>query len=102
MADIDMVAAAWKVGLIGLVVVIEQFCGGMATAAQMIFIMRRCHPDHKAAHYAFATAVYSTAQMAIGGYSGHVYENVGPVSYFWIVSALTIPAVLLARFVPKD
>jgi PAT family beta-lactamase induction signal transducer AmpG len=101
MADIDMVAATWKVSLIGLVVVVEQFCGGMATAAQMIFIMRRCHPDHKAAHYAFATAVYSTAQMAVGGYSGHVYENVGPVSYFWIVSALTIPAVVLARFVPK-
>src|SRR5690606_12983814 len=60
---------AW-LGLLcaGSVIVIEQFCGGMATAAQMVFIMRRCQPEHRAAHYAFATAVYSLPQMLVGGY----------------------------------
>jgi PAT family beta-lactamase induction signal transducer AmpG len=82
--------------LVLVTVVIEQLCGGLATAAQMVFIMRRCHPDHKAAHFAFATAVYSAAQMAVGAYSGALYEWVGPVSYFWIVTLLTLPALGLS------
>jgi MFS transporter, PAT family, beta-lactamase induction signal transducer AmpG len=82
--------------LVLVTVVIEQLCGGLATAAQMVFIMRRCHPDHKAAHFAFATAVYSAAQMAVGAYSGALYEWVGPVSYFWIVTLLTLPALALS------
>jgi MFS transporter, PAT family, beta-lactamase induction signal transducer AmpG len=75
---------------------------GSMVAAQMVFIMRRCNPDHKAAHFAFATAIYSAAQMGVGAYSGRLYENVGSVTYFWIVSALTLPAVLLSFLVPKD
>jgi PAT family beta-lactamase induction signal transducer AmpG len=82
--------------LVLVTVVIEQLCGGLATAAQMVFIMRRCHPNHKAAHFAFATAVYSAAQMAVGAYSGALYEWVGPVSYFWIVTLLTLPALALS------
>ena len=102
MADIDMSRALGPLAIVATVIVIEQLCAGMALVAQMIFIMRRCHPDHKAAHYAFATAIYSTFQMAVGGESGTMYEAFGPVNYFWFASALTIPAVLLAIVVPKD
>ncbi len=102
MADIDLAAVWPRLALIASVVVVEQLCGGLATAAQMVFIMRRCHPDHKAAHFAFATAVYSTAQMLVGGESGTVYDAVGPVGYFWIASALALPAIALVRLVPKD
>ncbi len=102
LADLDLARTGGRLLLIGTVVVIEQFCGGLATAAQMVFIMRRCHPDHKAAHFAFATAIYSTAQMIVGGESGTLYDAVGPVAYFWIASALAIPAILLVPFVPKD
>lgn len=84
------------------VVVIEQLSGGLATAAQMVFIMRRCHPDHKAAHFAFATAVYSAAQVAVGAYSGRFYEAVGAVTYFWTVVVLMLPALALSLVVPKD
>lgn len=102
LADLDLAHAVGRLAIITLVVIVEQFCGGLATAAQMVFIMRRCHPDHKAAHFAFATAVYSTAQMLVGGESGTLYDAVGPVAYFWIASALAVPALLLVPFVPKD
>jgi len=82
----------WQVGLI---LVIEQLCGGLATAAQMIFIMRRCHPDHKAAHFAFATAIYSLAQTASGTYSGFLYESQGPIFYFCVASVACLPCLLL-------
>jgi PAT family beta-lactamase induction signal transducer AmpG len=88
--------------LITGIITIEQFMGGMATAAQMIFIMRRCHPDHKAAHFAFATALYSFAQMTSGTYSGVFYEAHGPILYFALTSLACVPALALVNFVPTD
>jgi len=87
-------------GLVTLVIVIEQICGGFATAAQVVFIMRRCHVEHKTAHFAFSTAIISLTHMGLGSMSGVVYERVGASTYFWIVSALTLPAVILALIVP--
>gem|GEM_PF-130590 len=90
------------VAIATLVIVVEQLCGGLATAAQMVFIMRRCNVRHRTAHFAFATAVYSLAQMAMGYGSGFAYQELGSVSYFWVVSVLTLPAVFLSLVVPKD
>lgn len=94
---------AW-VGLcaVGAVIVIEQVCAGLAVAAQIVFIMQHCQPEHRAAHYAFATAVYTLPQTLIGGLSGEVYERLGPVGYFSLVTLLTLPAVVLARVVPTE
>ncbi|MCA9717620.1 MAG: MFS transporter, partial [Myxococcales bacterium] len=100
----SVIALLWRPSLLTIagVLAIEQFAGGMATAAQMIFIMRRCHPDHKAAHYAFATALYAFAQMATGTYSGHLYEAQGPVIYFAVTSVACIPALLLVNLIPTE
>jgi PAT family beta-lactamase induction signal transducer AmpG len=80
---------------IGAIMIVEQLFGGMATAAQTIFIMRRCHPDHRAAHFAFATAIYALAQMLSGTYSGILYETHGPIVYFCVTSVACIPCLIL-------
>lgn len=89
----------WQVGGI---LVIEQLCGGLATAAQTIFIMRRCHPDHKAAHFAFATAIYSLAQTVSGTYSGFLYEAHGPLVYFSVAAVACIPCLVLLPFLRQQ
>ncbi|MBK8261077.1 MAG: MFS transporter [Nannocystis sp.] len=86
---------------VAAVLVCEQLFGGMATAAQMVFIMRRCHPEHKAAHFAFATALYALAQSLSGTYSGVVYEAHGPIAYFGLASAACVPALLLLPFAAR-
>jgi PAT family beta-lactamase induction signal transducer AmpG len=94
---------AWPgLSCICTVIVIEQVCGGMATAAQVVFIMQRTAPEHRAAHYAFATAVYSLPQTLVGASSGKLYEAFGPVAYFWFVSVLMLPAIVLGRLVPCE
>ena len=85
---------------IAALLVIEQLCGGMAVAAQTVFLMRRCHPDHKAAHFAFGTAIFAFSQMITGTYSGWVYEAQGPLVYFALASVVCIPSLLLLRWVP--
>ncbi|MBA3549361.1 MAG: MFS transporter [Nannocystis sp.] len=84
---------------VGLIMVIEQLCGGMAVAAQMVFLMRRCHPDHKAAHFAFGTAIYALSQMATGAYSGWVYQAQGPLVYFALACVACIPCLLLVGLI---
>lgn len=103
----NMDALVWdsalpKLCVIAGVLVVEQFCGGLATAAQAVFIMRRCHPQHRAAHFAFATAIYSVSQGLVGVLSGHLYLGVGPVAFFWVASVLTLPAIAISRRVPTD
>ncbi|MCA9657131.1 MAG: MFS transporter [Myxococcales bacterium] len=85
---------------VGGVLVLEQFLGGMATAAQMVFIMRRCHPDHKAAHFAFATALYALAQTITGTYSGVLYETHGALAFFGVASLVCAPCLLLLPLIP--
>ena len=85
---------------ITVILVIEQLCGGMAVAAQTVFLMRRCHPDHKAAHFAFGTAIFAFSQMITGTYSGWVYEAQGPIVYFALASVVCIPALVLLRWIP--
>jgi PAT family beta-lactamase induction signal transducer AmpG len=87
---------------VGTILVIEQLCGGLATAAQTIFIMSRCHPDHKAAHFAFATAIYSLAQTISGTYSGFLYEAHGPLVYFSIAAVACIPCLVLIPFLRQN
>ena len=86
--------------VITVIMIIEQLCGGMAVAAQMVFLMRRCHPDHKAAHFAFGTAIYAVSQMVTGTYSGWVYQAQGPLVYFALACVACIPCLLLVRSIP--
>lgn len=96
----DLVAAGPQLLIVTLILIIEKLCAGLAVAAQTIFIMRRCHPDHKTAHYAFATVIYSLSQIALGSFSGYLFEGVGPTTYYVIVSLLALPTLLLVRLVP--
>jgi len=103
-AGAPSVVATWPAAplwAIGVVLAIEQFCGGMATAAQSIFIMRRCHPDHRAAHFAFATAIFSLSQTLSGTYSGFLYEAHGPIVFFSVASVACIPCLLLIPLLPE-
>jgi MFS transporter, PAT family, beta-lactamase induction signal transducer AmpG len=103
LADAPAYFTAWmapSLPAITLIMIIEQLCGGMAVAAQMVFLMRRCHPDHKAAHFAFGTAIYAISQMVTGTYSGWVYQAQGPLVYFALACVACIPCLILVRMIP--
>lgn len=99
-SSMTLSAAAPQLLVVTLILMVEKLCAGLAVAAQTIFIMRRCHPDHKTAHYAFATVVYSLSQIALGSMSGYLFEIIGPTTYYVMVSLLALPTLLLVRLVP--
>jgi len=104
--DAPSVSVWWsqapRLGIVTLILLIEKLCAGLAVTAQTIFIMRRCHPAHKTAHYAFATVIYSISQIVLGLASGYLFESAGPVTYYVLVSILALPALVLVRYVPLE
>jgi PAT family beta-lactamase induction signal transducer AmpG len=87
---------------VGCVAVVEQGVAGVASSAFVVFLMRRCSPDHKAAHFAIATALMSVAATIAGYVSGHLAERVGFPVFFGLAFAASLPGVVLAWIVPRE
>jgi PAT family beta-lactamase induction signal transducer AmpG len=72
--------------------VVESFCGGLATAAFMSFLMRVCEKEHAAVQYALLTALYALAGSAVAMPSGALTERIGYAAYFAVTAAFALPA----------
>jgi PAT family beta-lactamase induction signal transducer AmpG len=72
--------------------VVESFCGGLATAAFMSFLMRVCEKEHAAVQYALLTALYALAGSAVAMPSGALTERLGYASYFAATAVFALPA----------
>jgi PAT family beta-lactamase induction signal transducer AmpG len=90
--------AAW----VSVVAVLEQLAGGIGDAALAIFLMRRCGKEHKAAHFAIASAMISVAMTVAGISSGYLVNSVGYPLFFAIAFAASLPGVALSWLVPQD
>jgi MFS transporter, PAT family, beta-lactamase induction signal transducer AmpG len=99
------VGLAWlKPGavLVAVVAVVEQVAGAVGDAALAVFLMRRCLPSHKAAHFAIGSALMSVAATLVGFKSGALVTAIGYPAFFAIAFAASLPGVILTWFVPKE
>ncbi|TPV94992.1 MAG: AmpG family muropeptide MFS transporter [Myxococcales bacterium FL481] len=97
LAEAGMGVAPW---VVTVVIVGEHFGAGLGTAVFMVYIMRCCHPDHKAAHMALVTAVMSVGFSVAGVFSGFAAEAIGFSGYFVFTFLASVPAMLLVFGVP--
>ena len=82
------------------VVVVEIVGAGLGTAAFMVYIIRCCSPDHKAAHMALLTSLMSISFTLAGVFSGFLAEAIGFPLYFAFTFIVTIPGMALTLYVP--
>ncbi|HEX7151947.1 MAG TPA: MFS transporter [Thermoanaerobaculia bacterium] len=75
--------------------IIENFTGGLGTAAFLAFLMSICDREHAATQYAMLTALFGVTRSFIGTASGAASQNLGYATWFWITLALGIPGLLL-------
>jgi len=87
---------------VGVVVLAEQIANGIGTAAFVVFIMQRCFGGYKASHFAMASALMSVAATACGSASGYIAEYVGFTAFFALAFVVSVPGVMLARWVPTE
>jgi len=86
--------------LLTAVITVEHLGAGLGTAVFMVYLMRCCDPDHKAAHMAILTALMSVSFTLAGAVSGFIAEAVGFATYFGLTFVATIPGMLLIPFIP--
>jgi PAT family beta-lactamase induction signal transducer AmpG len=87
-------AAATDAGWIGVVSasVLESFCGGLASAAFLSYLMRICEKEHAAVQYALVTALYALAGTLVAAPSGWITERIGYAAYFALTAVFALPA----------
>jgi len=82
------------------VITVENFGSGLGTAVFMVYLMRCCKPDHKAAHYAILSALMSVSFTVSGVFSGFIASAFGFGRFFGFTFLATIPGMLLIFFLP--
>ena len=83
------------------VVIIEEFTGGMGTAAFLAFLMSVCNKRYAASQYALLSAAFGLGRTLIGYGSGGWAERMGYAPYFLLTFALAFPAFLLLPWVRR-
>jgi len=72
--------------------IVEAFCGGLAAAGFLSYLMRICEKEHAAVEYALVTALYAAAGSLIGMPSGFLAEALGYAGYFALTAVFALPA----------
>jgi MFS transporter, PAT family, beta-lactamase induction signal transducer AmpG len=81
----------------------EQLAAGLGSAALLIYLLRTCKPDFKAAHYAIGSAIMTLGGTLFGGFGGQIVEKYGYLNLFILAFFASIPSMLLLFWVPlKD
>lgn len=75
--------------------VVENFCGGLGTAAYLTLLMRLCDKRFAATEYALLSALYVLTRSIAGSASGILATSMGYAGFFWLTVALGAPALVL-------
>lgn len=82
------------------VITLERIGEGLGTAVFMVYLMRCCRPEHKAAHMAIVTALMSVGFTVAGVVSGELATAVGFSAYFGLSFVATLPMMALLFVAP--
>ncbi len=80
----------------------EQFAAGLGTAVLIVFLMGKCQPEFKAAHYAIGSAIMSLGGTIMGGFGGVFVEHYGYLNLFLLGFVASVPSMLLLFIIPLE
>jgi PAT family beta-lactamase induction signal transducer AmpG len=78
----------------------DQFASGLGNAVLMTYLMRICHKEFKAAHYAIGSALMNVSNLFSAPFSGIIAGWLGYAWLFGLSFAASVPAMLLIPFLP--
>ncbi|HEU4631639.1 MAG TPA: MFS transporter [Gemmatimonadaceae bacterium] len=83
------------------VVVVEQFTGGLGTAAFLACLMALCERRYAATQYALLSALFDVGRRLVFAQSGVAAEQLGYPTYFLLTFVLAFPAFVLLPWVRR-
>jgi PAT family beta-lactamase induction signal transducer AmpG len=90
------------IGLVYLLVALEQFGYGIGFTVFTVYLMYSASGKYRTSHYAISTGIMALGMMLPGFVSGLLQQAVGYGMFFIIVCFLTIPGMVTIPFLPKD
>lgn len=75
----------------------ENFFGGMATIAFVVFLMNNCDRRYTATQYALFSALAALGRIFIGPISAVVVKHVGWVDFYILSTLVGLPALFILR-----
>lgn len=79
--------------------IVEQFTGGLGTAAFLAFLMSLCEKRYAATQYAVLSAIFVLSRTLASAVSGFGAERMGYAPYFLLTFAVAFPAFALLPLV---
>jgi len=81
------------------IIVIENFIGGLATAALLAFLMMMCNKRFSATQFALLSSLVAVSRDILTSPSGRVAELTGWPAFFLVSIAAGLPALLMLPFI---
>jgi MFS transporter, PAT family, beta-lactamase induction signal transducer AmpG len=78
-----------------LAINIEQFCGGLGTAAFVAFLMSLCNQKFSATQYALLSSLMAVSRDILASPGGEIAKNTGWPLFFIITIIAAVPGLLL-------
>ena len=88
------------IAIIAVVHGYEQWAAGLGGTVLMVYLMRLCKVEFKAAHYAIGSAIMSLGSTFVGGFGGFFVEAFGYTRLFILGFFASIPAMLMLFWIP--
>jgi PAT family beta-lactamase induction signal transducer AmpG len=97
LSNLGYAAAAAATGQAGVIAasLLESFCGGLATAGFLSYLMRICEREHAAVQFAVVSSLSVLAGTLVALPSGWITERIGYSAYFALTAAYALPAFAL-------
>lgn len=86
-------------GLIFATINIENFCGGLATAAFTAYLMSLCHRQFTATQYALLSSLFAVSRDILVSPAGEIAKTIGWVNFFLGSVVVSLPGLVLLWWV---
>ncbi|WP_342792452.1 AmpG family muropeptide MFS transporter [Azospirillum ramasamyi] len=97
-SNLGYVLLAWTghdVSILAVTVVVDNVCGGIATAAFVAYLSGLCNVAYTATQYALLSSFYKLGGDLFGASSGWLAERMDWISFFLLSMAGAVPALCL-------
>jgi len=84
-----------QIWALGLVIGVENFCGGLGTAAYTALLMGLCNTKFTATQYALLSSLMAVSRYVTGAPTGYLVDAAGWAPFFIICTVLALPGLLL-------
>jgi PAT family beta-lactamase induction signal transducer AmpG len=88
--------------LLVVAITADWFCGGLAQAALSAYMLSLCTKRFSATQFAIIASASTLLGRLVGGFNGHIINEVGWPVFFVITMVVAVPGILLIIFAPLE